>query len=228
MFKLISILGSVTVMSGCVINQPAKPNDPYYAPVMQANPYPEQPSSGSLFSANTSMVLFTDQKATRVGDIITVMLKERTTSKKTSNVEMIKDSDMAIAPTLDTGLLFGSNIGVGEYNLNTNLRAEREFTGEADADQSNMLSGDISVTVVAIHPNGNLVVRGEKWITLNRGDEFIRISGIVRTEDISPDNTIASNKIADARITYSGTGDFADTQQMGWLSRFFNSPIWPF
>jgi len=71
-------------------------------------------------------------------------------------------------------------------------------------------------------------VRGEKWITLNRGDEYIRISGIIRPEDVSQENTISSTKLANARISYSGTGELAESQSMGWVSRFFNNPLWPF
>ncbi|MEJ2444755.1 MAG: flagellar basal body L-ring protein FlgH [Exilibacterium sp.] len=77
-------------------------------------------------------------------------------------------------------------------------------------------------------PSGNLVVRGEKWMTLNRGEEYIRIRGIVRPEDISQSNTVASTKLANAHISYSGTGSLAESQEMGWLARFFNSAYFPF
>ena len=71
-------------------------------------------------------------------------------------------------------------------------------------------------------------VKGEKWMTLNKGDEYIRVSGLVRPDDVAPDNTVSSTKLADARIAYSGTGDFANSNQMGWMTKFFNSPLWPF
>ncbi|HSG61723.1 MAG TPA: flagellar basal body L-ring protein FlgH, partial [Pseudomonadales bacterium] len=110
----------------------------------------------------------------------------------------------------------------------SNVDHSRDFTGSADSDMSNSLSGNISVTVSDVLPNGVLVIRGEKWLTLNRGEEFIRIRGLVRAEDIAADNTISSTLIADARITYSGTGELADTNRQGWLTRFFNSVVWPF
>ena len=100
--------------------------------------------------------------------------------------------------------------------------------GDAEANQSNSLSGSITVTVAEVLPNGILAVRGEKWITLNTGDELVRISGLVRSEDISQYNTVLSTRVADARITYSGTGAFANASQPGWLSQFFLSPLWPF
>jgi flagellar L-ring protein precursor FlgH len=71
------------------------------------------------------------------------------------------------------------------------------------------------------------MIRGEKWITLNNGDEYIRLTGVIRSKDIGSNNTIVSNKVANARIQYSGTGDFADTQEQGWLTSFFSSQWWP-
>ena len=111
--------------------------------------------------------------------------------------------------------------------IDLGLNQTSSFTGEADADQSNSLTGSISVNVIQVLTNGNLIVRGEKWITINNGDEFIRLTGMIRPQDISADNQIKSIKVANARIQYSGTGSFADTQKMGWLARFFNSSWWP-
>ena len=99
---------------------------------------------------------------------------------------------------------------------------------QASADQSNKLQGTITVMVSDVLPNGLLEVRGEKWMTLNRGEEFIRIRGYVRPEDVLPDNTIASTKVADVRITYSGNGELAQSNRQGWASRFFSSEWWPF
>ncbi len=213
-------------LQGCVITPPPSPNDPYYAPVLRTNPAAEQPRNGSLYSPNSAMGLFTDQKAQRIGDIITVILSERTSSSKTSNVEVTKENELDIAP--GGGTVFGATPSLGGLALNSNVTSDREFTGEAEADQSNQLSGNISVTVVDIFPNGTLVIRGEKWMTLNRGNEFIRISGLVRPDDVTPENTVLSTKIANARIAYSGTGELADSQKMGWMTRFFNGSIWPF
>lgn len=225
--KIIFVMICLVTLSACVIHQPAQPNDPYYAPVLRTDPAAAKPINGSLYRENANLSLFDDGKASHVGDIITVVLQERTSSSKTSNVEITKESDVNMAPT-GAGTVLNSLPSLGEYGLNSNFTGDREFTGEAAADQSNRLTGNISVTVVDVYPNGTLVIRGEKWITLNRGQEFIRISGLVRPEDVTPDNTIASTKIANARIAYSGTGELADSQQIGWLARFFNSAIWPF
>ncbi|MFT5082235.1 MAG: flagellar L-ring protein precursor FlgH [Lentisphaeria bacterium] len=225
---LLLVALSTLCLSACVVQRPAEPNDPYYAPVLRTNPQADTPLNGSLYQPNAAITLFFDGKASRIGDIITVVLQERTSSSKSSNVAIKKDNDIGVSTDAATGTLFGTVPGIGNLGLGTGLNGEREFKGEADADQSNRLTGSISVTVVDVYPNGTLVIRGEKWITLNRGNEFIRISGLIRSDDISPENSIDSTKIANARITYSGTGDIADSSEMGWLSRFFNSAIWPF
>lgn len=227
MKTLISVILSAFLLSGCLVTAPAQPDDPRFAPVMSTTDRAQPPLNGSLFSENRAIDLFGDTKAKRIGDIITVVLQERTSSSKSSNIGVVKDNEIAIDPD-GTGTVLGNVPQLKSMGLGSALTAEREFTGEAEADQSNRLNGNISVTVVDRYPNGTLVIRGEKWLTLNRGNEFIRISGLVRPDDISPDNMVMSNKIANARITYSGTGELADAQKMGWLSRFFNSPIWPF
>jgi flagellar L-ring protein precursor FlgH len=96
-----------------------------------------------------------------------------------------------------------------------------DFTGDGAADQQNQLSGDITVTVADVLPNGVLAVRGEKRVRLNRGDEFIRFSGLVRPADITLDNNVLSTRVADARISYAGTGQVAAPSRQGWLQRFF-------
>jgi flagellar L-ring protein FlgH len=206
-------------LHGCMTNGKPIPNDPNYAPVM-VPPAPVPPSyNGSLYRPASNLQLFSDRKATQVGDILTVVLSENTVSKKTSKVGVKKDASIS-APD---ATLLGKPLTLG-----TEISNERDFAGDANAAQSNNLAGDVAVSVVEVWPNGTLVVRGEKWLTLNRGDEFIRISGLVRPDDVRPDNTVLSTKVANARITYSGTGALADSQTVGWLSRFFNSAYWPF
>ncbi len=229
MIKIGVLLSCLFGLSACVINQPAQPNDPFYAPVLKTHPAPDSSINGSLYRENVALSLFDDGKASQIGDIITVTLQERTSSSKSSNVEITKESELAISPTAAAGTILGREPSLlGDFSLQTGVTGDRDFKGEAEADQSNRLTGNISVTVVDVYPNGTLVIRGEKWITLNRGSEFIRISGLVRPEDVSPENTIASTKIANARIAYSGTGELAESQKMGWIARFFNSAIFPF
>ena len=117
-----------------------------------------------------------------------------------------------------------SNTPVLEGSMDT----ESSFAGNGASKQSNALDGAISVTVAKRFPNGNLLVRGQKWININTGREFVRVEGIVRPSDIAPDNSVVSWKVADAYISYGGQGTVANAAKPGWLYRFFNSPRTPF
>jgi flagellar L-ring protein precursor FlgH len=199
--------------------------DPAFAPVAPSDLRPPPQSSGSIYQAGYDSRLFEDQTAKRVGDILTVTLLEKTQAKKADDLNTTKDNQMSVtAPTL-----FGMAASVlSGKDLETKLASKKEFTGTGAADQSNSLSGNISVTVVELLPNGNLSVRGEKRVTLNQGDEFIRLSGIVRPVDISTSNIITSDKVADVTIMYVGEGAMADASKMGWLARIVQSPWFPF
>ena len=221
--KVFGMFIVVLVLSGCFASNKPIPNDPTYAPTVAANMPIPQRTDGSLYQDSYGLTLFNDRKAHFVGDVITVTLSEKTVSKKSSGVATGKKSGV----NFNAGPILGMTPTLKGNDLTTALAQDRTFNGSADADQSNSLQGNITVTVAEVLPNGNLLVRGEKWITLNRGDEFIRISGMVRPDDIAPDNTIVSTRLANAKISYSGTGALADSQSMGWLSRFFNSDLWP-
>ncbi|MDX1695654.1 MAG: flagellar basal body L-ring protein FlgH [Ketobacteraceae bacterium] len=219
------------VLSGCATNE-ARPGDPRYAPVFPVTPQPAPQTEGSIYASGGGVSMWEDQRARRVGDILTILLDERTTSSKSSSTETTKNDENNMSVSSLLGTTPSSNIPFigsnSDLTLNTQTSNEREFEGEAAADQSNRLSGSITVTVTNVLPSGVLMVRGEKWMTLTRGSEFIRIEGMIRPSDIGPDNTVQSTRIADARITYSETGELADSNRKGWLSRFFNSPVWPF
>lgn len=209
------------LLAGCASNEPVvAQNDPTYAPVQPSRMEPPPPTRGSLYQASYSQALFGDRKAYRVGDVITVNLEEQTRSSKSATTEITRDSSMNVANPNVGGRPLPIDVSVG-------MTSARSFNGDASADQSNSLLGSITVTVHDVYPNGNLLVRGEKWLTLNQGSEFVRVSGIVRPEDIQPNNSVSSTLLADARLTYSGTGDLADANRQGWLARFFNSGWWP-
>jgi flagellar L-ring protein precursor FlgH len=222
-WKLIASVLTLASLGGCFASNKPIPDDPTYAPAIATSMPIPQRTDGSLYQDAYGLNLFDDRKAHFVGDVITVTLSERTVSKKSSGVTTAKTGGVNI----NAGPLLGVNPTIKGNELTTSLTQNRTFDGGADADQSNSLQGNITVTVAEILPNGNLIVRGEKWITLNRGDEFIRISGMVRPDDIAPDNTVVSTRLANAKISYSGTGALADSSSMGWLSRFFNSDLWP-
>ncbi len=182
-------------------------------------------TAGGVYDTVGSFDLFMDLRARAVGDILTVVLVERTAASKESSTSTAKGT------SIDTGfpVILGKPPTLnGTEILNNEISSDNSFKGEADSSQSNRLDGNITVTVAERMPNGNLLVRGEKRITLNQGEEYIRLQGIVRPVDIGPQNSVPSTKLADAQIAYSGKGALADANRAGWLSRFFNSPWFPF
>ena len=194
--SLLMFTVAVTTLSGCN-KEIVKPNDPMYAPIQPTALVPPERQDGSLYQARYNMGLFNDRRAHRIGDIITVVLSENTNAKKSANTELTKEQDIQFDP----GILLGKDMGnqitsaiplLENIGLLTSLSQNREFTGEGDSDQSNSLSGQITVTVSNVMPNGVLEIRGEKWMTFNQGDEYIRIRGLVRPDDIADDNTIMS------------------------------------
>ena len=217
---------------GCA-NKPVQ--DPAFAAVSPLPPPLQAPEDGAIYLAEHELTLFDDVRARRVGDLLTVRLVERTDASKSAETTTNKESTTDI----ENPTLFGSS---PEFNLpgwfplestrdNTlefNLESDKEFEGGGESSQSNSLTGDISVTVVRVFPNGNLFIQGEKLLTLNQGNEHVRFSGIVRQSDITAANTVLSTQVADARIVYAGNGALADANSMGWLSRFFQSPYFPF
>lgn len=223
-YRIVGLITLTQILSACVMAPAPRPGDPHYAPTISTTPTTPVRTAGSLYQVSYGLSLFSDTTARNVGDIITIMLSERTVSQKTSGVNIKKDSSLS----LPVGSILGVTSTHNGIPLDTSISQARDFSGDSGANQSNSLNGSIAVTVAEVLPNGNLVVRGEKWITLNRGDEFIRISGILRPEDVSPENKASSTQLANAKISYSETGALAEAQSIGWLSRFFNSVYWPF
>ncbi|CAM4082944.1 flagellar basal body L-ring protein FlgH [Pseudoalteromonas ostreae] len=227
MRNLSIVLTGAFILSGCMTtqNHSVVQDDPYYAP-MYPEPAAEQVvPTGSLFDSHLSNDLYSDKKALRTGDIITVKLQESTQSSKAAKTETDKQSDASLDPVIGLG---GLPVNIGGDSIQFGVGSGAKFKGDTKSNQSNSLFGDISVNVMRVLPNGNLVIRGEKWLTLNTGEEFIRLEGLVRPQDVTADNTVTSNRIANARIQYSGKGQMQETQTAGWLTRFFTSALFPF
>ncbi len=209
--------------------------DPSFASARPVAPAVTQNNTGGIYQAGQSLALFEDMKARRVGDTLTVVLVESTSASKNAKTNTKKENTVdVVSPTI-----FGSAVQFDaprqlplanrtNNDLSMALSSSKEFKGEGDASQGNSLSGNITVTVSEVLSNGNLVIRGEKLLTLNQGDEHVRIAGIVRPVDIRADNSILSNQVADAQIIYTGNGMIADSNNMGWLARALNSKWWPF
>jgi flagellar L-ring protein precursor FlgH len=223
MIRRFLLLALVLLLGGCVTKAP-KPDNPYFAPI-PAQSYQTVPAAnGSIYQAATSVDLYGAGRAHRVGDVITVTLSEKTQSSKTAKTDVDKSNELS----LPQPELFGRGISAFGNPLSLSAQTDSAFASEGTSDMSNSLSGSITVTVHEVRPNGILLVKGEKWLTLNQGDEYIRVSGMVRARDIEANNTVSSTKLADARIAYSGTGAVHDSNVMGWLGKFFISPFWLF
>ncbi len=193
----------------------------FFAPTIVAAPAAPV-ANGSIFQASMGYTPLTSgARAQSVGDIITIVLVERTQATKTNSADTSRSGSIGLTPP-STGL-FSKLFSPSDVAAS----GDQGFTGKGNASQSNALSGEITVTIAAVYPNGTMLVKGEKALTLNRGDEFIQISGLVRQADISPDNRIASTRVADAKIIYTGKGEIARASRQGWLQRFF-SMISPF
>ncbi len=177
-------------------------------------------TAGAIYAAGAYAPLTSGARASQVGDIVTIILVERTRATKSSETITERNGDYGLTPPTTGPLNFIKPSDV-------NFGSTQSFNGRGDSSQSNTLIGEVSVTVLAVYPNGTMRVRGEKQLTLNRGDEHVQISGLIRSADISPDNRILSTAVADARIRYTGKGDVARASRQGWLQRFF-SQVSPF
>ena len=223
MKRMIVVVSLITIVAGCTNTLP-KP-DPAFSSVLPAYSQPLPVNDGAIYRAGYEMALFADQRARRIGDIITIELIEKTNASKKASTKTKKDHSMDIA----TPSIYGGPVTyIGKEILAATADAQRDFSGEGDSTQSNSLTGRISVTVINVLPNGNLMVRGEKLLTLNQGSERIQLSGIIRAADVAPDNTVRSTQVADAQISYAGEGALADANTSGWMARFFQSGWWPF
>jgi flagellar L-ring protein FlgH len=177
---------------------------------------PPPAANGAIFQANQGYAaLYEGPRARRVGDTLTIVLVERMAAQKDVGSKSGRDGNIGLTPP-----------AVGPLSLFDPAEAKasgtQAFNGTGTASQSNSLSGEVSVTVAEVYPNGTMLVRGQKRLTLNRGDEFVQIQGIVRVADIDFDNRVRSTRVADARITYTGRGDLQRQSRPGWLQRFFS------
>ena len=208
-------------LGACQSDHPPKDDD---GMSWAAEPAPK-PTNGSIYSAGREVALFENPIAHHVGDIVTIVLNEQTAAQKSSSTNTNKATTIAL-PGMT---LLGKALTLhGVPILSNNIADTSKFAGEGDSAQSNSLQGYITVTVQKVLPNGNLYVKGEKWIGINQGSEYVRVTGVIRPIDLSAENSIPSSQVANAKIAYGGKGALADANAQGWLSRFFNSPWSPF
>ncbi|QID18377.1 flagellar basal body L-ring protein FlgH [Nitrogeniibacter mangrovi] len=174
------------------------------------------PANGAIFQAHATRPLFEDRRARLVGDTITINLVENTSAQKASNASASRGSSISGGINTINKMPLKNLAG-----LSLDAGTDSSFNGAGAAAANNLFTGTITVTVIEVYPNGNLLVSGEKQIAINQGDEFIRFSGVVNPNYVTTSNTVQSTQVADARIEYKGSGYMNDSQVMGWLQRFF-------
>lgn len=221
-------LVAVAILGGCA-STPVH-DSAAYAPTMAPPPVPMEQRQGAIYHETLGTSLFEDSRARRIGDLLTVVLIEKTTGSKkaATNTEKKTAVDVSNPTFLGRPLSFNlpGNKAI-DLNLASQWASDQSFEGEGDSSLSNALNGSVTVTVSEVLSNGYLLVRGEKRVTINEGVEYVQFSGIVRPTDIQADNTVLSTLVADAKITYTGDGDVTDATRMGAVTRFFNK-FWPF
>ena len=180
------------------------------------------PANGAIYQTVQARPLFEDRRARRIGDTITINLVERNTAQKSANANATRNGNMTagIGPISRLPLS-----GLNGHELES--EAESDFNGKGAAAANNVFNGTITVTVIDVYPNGNLLVSGEKMVAINQGNEFIRFSGVINPNNVTTANTVQSTQVADARIEYRGSGFIDESNTMGWLQRFFVA-IMPF
>ena len=224
-FNFISVAALVGLVTGCstyteqVVSQSFQPAE---APVILAK---STNMNGAIFQPGRSGLFATDQRARRIGDILTVSFNEIYAATKAQTAASSKTD--AFGVTLPTGLPNMLTGGFDKDPAGLNAGTTRSFAGSGNAVQSNSFSGLLSVTVIRVFDNGNMEVQGQKELTLNNGNEYVRVRGVVRPEDISAGNIVSSDRLADAQIRYTGSGHLADSSQPGWLSQLMRT-ISPF
>lgn len=220
--KYISITFGI-LLAGCASKGPLGETD--YSTVPPVTPPAATYANGSIYHGASAMSLFQDLRARRVGDLLTVILNERTDASKSASTSTSKETEVSAPGATAFGRpTTRDNINFAE----TNIAAESAFDGNGASNQSNQLSGSIAVTIAKVLPNDIYVVQGEKWININQGREYVQLRGLVRGADIGTDNTVLSSQIAASQIGYTGSGALADANRQGWFSRFFSTVLWPF
>lgn len=222
---LIGLAAASLLLGACALPQQTASDQPF-----KPLPVPAEPASmdahaanGAIWQPGTNVALFEDSRAHRVGDLITVQIQENANATKSTNTTLNKSD------SISAGLssLFGKVPSLSGYTPSIGADSATKFAGNGATAQSNTFTTTLQATVVKVMSNGNLEITGQKEVMLNGGHEYIRVAGVVRATDVSPQNTVLSTQIADARVEYSGTGDVYTAAKMPWLASFFLS-LWPF
>ncbi len=223
LMKLIPAGVTAALLAACAGPMPVALS-PDFAPVQPLPRDANRPATGAIFANDSTDMWQARRREYRVGDVITVLLNESTQAARTLNNETSRESSNNAVPSgLTTQLdqLLPSTSGIKTDG------AKISNKGKGVADQQASLTGSIAVTVVEVQVNGNLVIRGEKKLALSEGGEVIQVAGIIRPDDVSAINTVQSRRLANAQISYKGSGDLANATRAGWGTSLLYK-FWPF
>lgn len=179
--------------------------------------------SGTIFNAAQGNLFSMETKAQQVGDIITVSFAESFQATKSQNAATSRSLDNSVNLPGVANLILPDRTNAADLSTKLAAGSENSFSGSGSSAQSNSLTGQVSVHVVRVFQNGNLEILGQKKLTLNNGDEYIRVHGIVRPQDIDAENVVSSDRIANANIQYIGAGDIAESSKKGWYSKLLDN-----
>ena len=222
MLQIICKFSSIIVCSflmGCSQQIEEKISADYMPVFPSGNNVATGAANGTIYSSSSGGLLNLDKRASKVGDVLTVAFVEAFQATKSQNASTSRSTSNEI----DLPNIIPSTSLMDPLSAALQSSSNNSFSGSGSAAQSNSLTGQMSVHIVKILPGGNLAVLGQKLLVLNKGDEYIRVSGIVRPLDISSDNIISSDRIANANIQYIGAGNISDSSKNGWLSNLLTS-----
>ena len=226
MMRLILILLAVITLGACASKPPLEENSDF-APIRPIEPAANALPTGSILGNSMHMSLFQGQRQWRVGDIVTIVLNESTQASRNSSLITERKATNDALSSSWTDSLLSPNGFWGDVRGDIDLTsAEIGSEGVGTAAQANALSGVITAMVAEVLPNRNLIVEGRKQLSLTEGAEFIQIRGVVRARDVQPDNTVSSMRMAQAQISYRGTGNLAESTQPGWITQLLFK-YWP-
>jgi flagellar L-ring protein precursor FlgH len=221
--KPAAITIAVLMLTACAKPMPMA-HSPDFAPVQPLPRETNAGATGAIFAADNTDLWQAKRRSYRVGDIITVLLSESTQAARTLNNETSRESSTDAIPTGTSNAIANAAPLLNGFNAGGAVTTNR---GTGIADQRASLTGSIAVTVTEVQANGNLVIRGEKQLSLSEGGEVIQVAGIIRPDDVSAINTVQSRRLANGQITYKGVGDLANSTRAGWgISALYK--YWPF
>lgn len=220
----LSLLAVAALCSACAAVDPVPVPPPRFAAVQPPEPQMARAATGSIYNSVQSDNMFGRGRNFQVGDVITVLLDERTQGSRSTSTNVSREAKNNIVPS-GVSTVLGNIKGIPQ-GLNFNDSSNKS-SGTGSADQTATLTGSLAVSVVEVLPNGNLVVRGEKQLSMSEGSEVIQVSGVIRPADVSPNNTVLSRRLAHSQIAYRGSGDLAAASSPGWGTKFLNR-VWPF